>query len=143
MAPHVFYRVEDADSSARYVKGKGIIAADPYTVVRFGNKGDALFDQVEQHLDWSNRRRTPFISTYCYKSAAWREAKRRAKRGKKDVTVYKIDMGKALKRAEYRNIRNLASDLRLYIEQNAWNNSEHEWIFLHRVPNEAVVKLRK
>jgi hypothetical protein len=143
MAPRVFYRVEDADSSARYVEGKGILAADTETVVHFANKGDTLLRQVKQHLHWGNRRPTPFISTYCYKSAAWREAKRRAERGKEDVAVYKIDMNRARERAEYRDIRRLASELGLYIEPNAWNNSEHEWIFLHCVPEEAVVELWK
>jgi hypothetical protein len=141
MAPRVFYRVEDADSSARYVDGEGILAADTETVVNFGNKGKTLFEQVEQHLDWSNRDPTPFISTYCYESAAWWEAERRVRRRKEDVTIYKIDMNRTHERAEYRDIRRLARELRLDIETNAWHNSEHEWIFLHHVPDEAVVEL--
>jgi hypothetical protein len=141
MAPRIFYRVEDADSSARYVDGEGILAADTETVVNFGNKGEALFEQVEQHLNWSNRDPTPFISTYCYESAAWGEARRRVRRGKKHVKIYKIDMDETCERAEYRDIRHLSWRLGLNIEQNAWNNSEHEWIFLYRVPDEAVVGL--
>jgi hypothetical protein len=141
MAPRVFYRVEDADSSARYVYGKGIFAADTETVVHFANKGDTLLRQVKQHLHWGNRCPTPFISTYCDESAALREADRRVRRRKKDVTIYKIDMDRTHEHAEYRDIRRLSRELRLNIETNAWHNSEHEWIFLHHVPDEAVVEL--
>jgi hypothetical protein len=138
MAPRVFYRVEDADSSARYVDGKGILAADTKTVVNFGDKGDTLLRQVKQHLHWGNRRPTPFISTYCDESAALREADRRVGRDK-DVTVYKIDMDDTHERVEYRDVRRLATKLGLRIEPNAWHNSKHEWIFLRHVPDEAVV----
>jgi hypothetical protein len=138
MAPRVFYRVEDADSSARYLDGEGIFAADIDTVVYFGNMGDALFDQVEQHLKWRNRNPTPFISTYCDESAARREAERRDRQGKKNVKIYKIDMDDTPERREYRDVRRLARNLRLRIETNAWHNSEHEWIFLHHIPDEAV-----
>jgi hypothetical protein len=141
MAPRVFYRVEDADSSARYFDGEGIFAADTDTAVHFGNKGNALFDQIEQHLDWSNRNPTPFISTYCDEFAARWEAERRVRRRKKEVTIYKIDMDDTPERREYRHVRRLAKDLGLRIETSAWHNSEHEWIFLHHVPDEAVVVL--
>jgi hypothetical protein len=143
MAPRVFYRVEDADSSARYVEGKGILAADRKTVVHFGDKGDALFDQVKTHLRWSNRRPTPFISTYCDEFAVRMEAYRRSKRGKEDVRVYKINMDDTDEPAEYRDVRRLARYLGLHIGAKAWHNSEHEWIFLHRIPDGAIVELRE
>jgi hypothetical protein len=143
MAPRVFYRVEDEDSSARYIAGKGIIAGDEKTVVRFANQGAALRAQVDQHLDWSNRNPTPFISTYCEESVAWEEVERRVKRGKKDVIIYKIDMDDTFERVQYRDVRLLAKKLDLWITDDAWHNSKHEWIFLHRVPENAVVGIKR
>ena len=138
MAPRVFYRVEDACSSAQYIDGKGILAGDTDTAVRFTSNEAVLRDLVDQHLDWSNRNPTPFISTYCEESVAWDEAQRRVKRGRKDIINYKIDMDDTCERAEYRNVQRLAKKLDLWIEEKAWHNSEHEWIFLHRIPDSAV-----
>lgn len=138
MAPRVFYRVEDEHSRARYIQGEGIFAEDTNTVVHFAVRGTALL--VERHLDWANRRPTPFISTYCEESVAWSEANRRVARGKEDVRVYTIDMDESYDPAEYRNVRPLAKRLGLYINNNAYNNSMYEWIFLHRVPDSAVVE---
>ena len=139
MAPRVFYRVEDEHSRARFIDGEGICAEDTNTVVHFANRGFTLLDQVEQHLNWANRRPTPFISTYCEESVAWSEASRRVARGKEDVRVYTIDMDDSYERAEYRDVRLLARRLGLYINDYAWNNSMYEWIFLHHVPDSAIV----
>lgn len=138
-APRVFYRVEDADSGAYFIDEQGILAADTDTVVYFGDKGPTLLDMFEEHLDWSNRYPTPFISTYSNEDVAWREAHRRIRQGKDEVKVYKIDTRETRERVEYRNVRKLARSLGFRIQDNAWNNSEYEWIFLHRIPYDAVV----
>lgn len=98
-----------------------------------------MLDRVERQLDWGNRDPTPFISMYSDKDVAFEEAKRRVRRGKKDVRVYKIDMWESDERTEYRNIRLLAEKLDFDIPERAWNNSEYEYIFLHHVPDSAVV----
>lgn len=139
MGPRIFYRVEDEDSRARYIKRQGIIAEDRDTSVDFRKKGDALLDQIAQHLDWSNRHPTPFISTYCDEWVAWREAERRVTAGKSGVKIYKIDTGARKERTEYRNIRLLAESLDYYIPFDAWNNSKHEYVFLYRIPDSVVV----
>jgi hypothetical protein len=54
------------------------------------------------------------------------------------VIIYKIDMDDACERVEYRDVRRLAKKLNLWIEEEAWHNSEHEWIFLNRIPDSAV-----
>lgn len=138
MAPRVFYRVEDADSGARFVKKVGILAADTDTVVDFEGEQAALPDQVKRHLDWGNRIPTPFISTYSSEFTARNEAERRLRRGKVDVTIYKIDTRSTHKRVEYRDVRRLADKLRVTIQDEAWHNSKYEWIFLHCVPDDAV-----
>ena len=40
---------------------------------------------------------------------------------------------------EWRNVRILAKRLDLDIPEYAWNNSKYEYIFLHHVPDSAVV----
>lgn len=139
MAPREFYRVEDARSRARYVDGEGIFAEDTDTPVRFANRGTTLRDQINEHLHWGNRNPTPFISTYCDEHAARNEAERRVGRGMEDVRIYFIDMDASYERAEYRNLRLLATNLDLQIMNNARHNSLHEWVFLHHIPDSAVV----
>ena len=139
MGPHIFYRVVDEHSRARYINRQGIIAEDRDTLVDFRKKGSALLDQIAQHLDWSNRYPTPFISTYCDEEVACGEAERRVDAGKRDVKIYKIDMDARNERTEYRNIRLLAKNLGYYIPFDAWNNSKHEYVFLYRIPDSVIV----
>ena len=56
-----------------------------------------------------------------------------------DVVVYEIDVDCSYERVEYRNVRRLAGVLAVEIEDKARNNSKYEWIFLHAVPDSAVV----
>ncbi|USP79642.1 uncharacterized protein yc1106_06916 [Curvularia clavata] len=141
MAPHIYYRVEDAHSRAQYIDGEGFFAEDPDIAVKFTKFGNAsLRHHLEQHLDWGNRNPTPFISMYSDKDVAWREAYRRVNTGKQDVRIYMVDTDTSDERVEYRNIRHLAKTLRLYIHEDAWNNSMYEYVFLHHVPESAIVK---
>ena len=85
----LFYRVEDECSQARTIDGRGIWSRDRCARVDFkawhGPKLEALGRHVTNHLDWSNRRPTPFISTYKNIGVAFEEAKRRKRRGMKKV----------------------------------------------------------
>ncbi|EOA85396.1 uncharacterized protein SETTUDRAFT_42465 [Exserohilum turcica Et28A] len=137
-APHILYRVEDESSRARYIDDTGIFAEDTDTDVNFTAKTNTLLHLIAQHLDWRNREATPFISMYSDEDVAWREAERRVRTGKQDVRIYKIDTYACEERTEYRNIRLLAKKLGLYIHEEAWNNSMHEYIFLHFVPESAI-----
>ncbi|KAF2185814.1 hypothetical protein K469DRAFT_707480 [Zopfia rhizophila CBS 207.26] len=139
MGPYIFFRVEDEDSRARYSGEEGLFAEATDTWVDFKSWDWTLLGQVERHLDWGNRVPTPFISMYCDEGVAHREAKRCVGEGKKDVRVYKINMRRSDERREYRNIRLLAERLNFDIPERAWNNSEYEYIFLHHVPDSAVV----
>jgi hypothetical protein len=141
MGPHIFYRVEDEHSRACYIGRPGIIAEDTDTSVDFRKQGIALLNQIAQHLDWSNRHPTPFISTYCEEKVARREAERRVIAGKRNVRIYKINMRAIARkeRTEYRNIRLLAEKLDFFIPDDAWHNSLHEYVFLHCIPDSVVV----
>ena len=139
MGPYIFYRVEDEDSRARYFGDDGLLAEDTETWVNFRSRGPRLLEQVEMHLDWGNRCPTPFISAYCDEGVALREARRRAQEGREDVRLYTIDMRESDERREFRNIRGLAERLGFDIPDCAWSNSEYEYIFLHHVPDSAIV----
>ena len=139
MGPYIFFRVEDEDSRARYFGEEGLFAESTDTWVDFKSWDWRLLGEVERHLDWANRVPTPFISMYCDEDVAFREANRRVREGKKDVRVYEVNMRKSDERREYRKIRRLAEMLDFYIPERAWNNSEYEYIFLHHVPDSAVV----
>jgi hypothetical protein len=139
MGPYIFFRVEDKDSRARYFGEGGLFAEDTDTRIDFKSNNKSLLREVERHLDWGNRVPTPFISMYCDEDVALREANRRVEEGKEDVRVYEINMRRSAERREYRNIRRLAERLELDIPERAWNNSEYEYIFLHHVPDIAVV----
>jgi ketosteroid isomerase-like protein len=139
MAPYIFYRVEDEDSRARYLDGKGLFAEDANTWVNLESWSWKLFGKVEDHLDWGSRTPSIFISAYCNEKVALREADRRVREGKEEVVIYEIDTRKRDKSVEYRNMRLLAKRLGVRIPECAWNNSVYEYIFLHHVPESAIV----
>ena len=93
---YLCYRVEDEYSQARTADGRGIWPGDRHARVDFkarhGRKLKALARHVMNHLDWSNRRPTPFISMYNDDTVAFEEAKRRKRRGMKKVTITVIDV---------------------------------------------------
>ncbi|KAL8299185.1 hypothetical protein RB601_003617 [Gaeumannomyces tritici] len=127
-----FYRVEDEDSRRRIAPGSGFYAPGE-SEVGFENGWELV-----AHLDWRNREPTSFISVYSRKDVALREAHRRKRQGKRDVTVTEIDVSLAPWRLEFRNMRRLCASLEVYIETEAWHNSEYEWVFLHCIPKRAI-----
>jgi hypothetical protein len=140
-APTEFFRVEDASSRAFYVRRKGIFAEDRYAWVDFDRAEARLFDHVKRHLRWANRRPTPFISAYSNKEVAWKEAERRCRVGKQDVRIYIIDTERKVEPIEYRHIRGLANMVELPIDKKAQNNSKYEYVFLHYIPEDLIVKI--
>ena len=139
MGPYKFFRVEDEDSRAQYLGREGLFAEDTDTEVDFDSWDWRLLRQVERHLDWGNRRPSPFISMYCDEGVAYREARRRVRDGKEDVKVYEINMRRTKERREYRDLRCLADGLGFHIPKRALNNSVYEYILLHHIPDDAVV----
>lgn len=136
--PSVFFRVQDKYSQAQHREHSGILSR---------NQSNASFDPysgetrqaIQDHLDWANRMPSAFISVYSDWTTAYRDARRRVDNGYQDVVIWKIDTREGHEMAQYRNIRRLASTCRIWVPQKAWHNSEHEWLFLHRVPDSMVV----
>jgi hypothetical protein len=147
MAPVIFYRVQSDSSRAKHVDGEGISAEDMKTMLGFNrNDDDKLRRKVHDHLNWNCRNPSIYISAYADEPTAMWEARRRIETGHHlDVLILKIDVSKTWKkpceRIEYRNIRGLAENLEIDIPHRAWKNSEHEYIFLHHVPDNAIIEI--
>jgi hypothetical protein len=136
--PSVFFRVQDKDSQAQYHEHSGIISR---------NQSNASFDpqlsrtrqMIQDHLDWASREPSVYISVYSDWTTALRDARRRLASGYQDVVIWKIDARRGCEMTQYRNIRRLARRCEIRVPKKAWNNSEHEWLFLHRVPDSMIV----
>ncbi|KAI1283581.1 hypothetical protein F5Y07DRAFT_394485 [Xylaria sp. FL0933] len=142
-SPRVFWRVEDEYSRAQTTDTNGI-SAEAYIDVDFGDRSGTLRECLARHLDWSDRTPSPFISAYSDEGTAYREADRRLSRGRSNVTITEINLEDLpYGTAHYRNIRTLANKLEVWIEEEAYNNSKYEYIFLHHVPWEAVAHVTR
>ena len=137
------WRTEHDGSQVQTTMRGGAVAADVKSRVGFGLRTRLERARgrrhMRNHLDWSNRTKTPFISTYGSKRAAYEEAGRRIRDGKKNVRVVEIDTYQADCRVEYRNVRKFAKALGYWIPEKAWRNSEFEYNFLRRIPASAIV----
>ncbi|KAH6646509.1 hypothetical protein BKA67DRAFT_584593 [Truncatella angustata] len=140
---YIFYRVEDDDSQARTVRGKGVLARDKRTSIDFNARRPQecweLRRYIMNHLDWAHRQHLPFISVYDDENTAVREAERRVEQRKRNVTITVIDVKKAWRKVEYRSVRKLACWLEFWIPKQAWHNSKHEYLFFCHIPARAVV----
>ncbi|KAF2269353.1 hypothetical protein CC78DRAFT_277823 [Lojkania enalia] len=142
MVPDIYWRVQDEHSRARFRKGEGILAEDAGKVVDFNDR-NMVRHELELHLDWANRRPTPFISCYADYNTALCEAERRINKGKRDVWLLRIDLKACWGEVEFREVRRLAGKTGIWIEEYAWHNSESEYIFLHGIPYYAVRRVKR
>ncbi|KAL2026870.1 hypothetical protein VTO58DRAFT_102851 [Aureobasidium pullulans] len=139
-APSVFFRVQDEYSQAQHREHDGIISRNQSENASFDPHSGETRQAIQDHLDWASREPSAFISVYSDWTTAYNYAKRRVADGYQDVIIWKIDTREGHEMAQYRNIRRLATTCRMRVPQKAWHNSEHEWLFLHRVPDSMVVR---
>lgn len=136
----MFFRVQDEHSRAQY-DFDGIYAEDQSSSMTFNiqmHHGN-IRDEIEKHLDWANRNPTCLISTYARQDVAEAQARRRIDRGREEVVIFVIDPAREPGGAKYRNLRMLAEKVDFQIPDQAWNNSEYEWIFLEQIPDHMIV----
>ncbi|KAL5878104.1 hypothetical protein ACKVWC_007252 [Pyricularia oryzae] len=134
-SPKEFWRVEDERS-------RGRTDSTSFTAPYRDGK-EALNNRIllEKHLKWANREPTPYISVYDNWDAANNEVGRRLNRGRMDVSMSRIDVSKVpAGKLQYRSVRRLCDRLGVEIEDKAWFNSKHEWIFLNEIPANVVVE---
>jgi hypothetical protein len=139
------WRVQDRSSRARWIPHRGIHAGLVRSGVDFYPRQRRQVARFKGHLgnhtDWYNIEETPFISTYNSYKAANAEALRRIRSGKKDVIIICIDVTRAHGKVQYRNMRDLAKKWGVRIPSRAWHNSEFEFVFLHRIPDSAIIEI--
>ncbi|KAJ6192041.1 hypothetical protein J3E72DRAFT_175163, partial [Bipolaris maydis] len=90
------------------------------------------------HFIWRLKRASPFISAYGDKRVAYKQAEQRVREGKKNITIYEIDVYASNRCVEYHNVRYLAETLGLDIPARALHHSKHECVFLGHIPDTAV-----
>jgi hypothetical protein len=145
MAGTTFYRVIDETSQSRFTNRYGLLAADSRTPATFDPRNHRerarVRTELDNHLYWARDVPTVFLSVYSDRKTARAEAKRRERRGRVEVRILEIDVSQCPKRTmQYRNVRKLAKKLRVRIPDEAWHNSLYEYVFLHRIPSDAIVQ---
>ncbi|KAL8826246.1 MAG: hypothetical protein Q9191_003923 [Dirinaria sp. TL-2023a] len=145
MTPSVFYRVHDDSSATHFDEEYGFLAGDDQTMLRMFPRNDweatRLRNALDRHLDWFNRTASSFISVYVNYDAAFNGAIARKNQGKRGIFIAHIDVRKSRECMWRRNVREVAVDVDIWIQQQAWNNSEYEYLFLNHISAEAVTKL--
>ena len=146
VAPVKYYRVHDNSSATYYDKEDGFVAGDPELQLRMftprkPSEERNLSDALGKHLDWTDRTPSPFISVYSNLNTAIDSAIARVKDGKRDVVIAHINVEQSESRLWYRKVRNVAEEIGLWIQPQAWENSQNEFIFLHYIPAEAVTNI--
>ena len=134
MLPPYFYRVYDETSVSQYDEGCGFSVDEG---VRFDPDQHWAKYVVQRHINWKNRRRTPFISVTASLEQACEYYRQRESWGR-DPRIAKIDVRK-LQRMGVRfwRMQTLARRVGAVIPRVAWN--EDEWLCLHEIPEWAIV----
>lgn len=144
------YRVESDQSRAQKVRGRGIKSEGRHRVAfrpRSWRQRVELTDEVWAHLNWRNRKPTPFVSASRDPDWAINQAERRVREGETNVRVYKIAVPRlGVYKSQFEGwvtvmhlytwLHVAKSDLPDYAD---FPSSANEYLFLHRIPKEFIV----
>ncbi|KAG2154258.1 uncharacterized protein EDB93DRAFT_1102394 [Suillus bovinus] len=86
--PRHFYRVFDEESRSQYSHTRGFVSSIPHAVYDPDHRNARR--ELERHMDWSNRRQTPFISVTASRGKALEFALNLVERGSRNVSIAKI-----------------------------------------------------
>lgn len=129
------YRITDDDSRDKFSEANGFIAP----IDQFDPSAQGAKTFVELHLDWSNKKPTPFISTIDSHHNAIYLAEKRARR-KMGVRIAIIDRDKVESQGVVvYHMESLVRDTIAILPSVARNNTEH--LCVHRIPREAILKI--
>lgn len=113
-----FWRVEDEFSHVIHdtYQDRILSTSDCEATFDYDSPGERhqLRTHLRSHLDWRNRRRTPFISAFDDERAAWREARRREGMGRRGVFVHDIRV-EASNGVQWRRVLLLVRELRIWL----------------------------
>ncbi|KAF2141551.1 uncharacterized protein K452DRAFT_287516 [Aplosporella prunicola CBS 121167] len=139
------WHVEDSTSPARFVSGKGIVAASHafvklYPTCRAERKHTAGF--LTRHLSREDEAASPLVSVYS-KEAAKTEALRRVSEGRESVALNQVlitmEDAKEYGGVWFRNVNKWIKELRMRGAPLP-PNADDEFLFLHFVPMRVLRK---
>ncbi|GJN84474.1 hypothetical protein PLIIFM63780_008031 [Purpureocillium lilacinum] len=141
--PELLYRVTcSCCSQAPTVAGKDIVARSGANVSLFAQHDERKLEELkkcfEQHMDWSCREPSPFISAYGDEEKARERAEQRADNEHADVTVTTIDAS-LLGKGAVRHVLSVRDQFDIWLEHEVFYAAQHEFLILHRVPKEAIL----
>ncbi|PWI73457.1 hypothetical protein PCL_08733 [Purpureocillium lilacinum] len=140
--PELLYRVNcSCCSQAPTVEGQDIVARSRANVNLFAQHDERKLEELkkcfEQHMDWSCREPSPFMSAYGDEERAKGRAEQRANKHK-DVTVTTIDAS-LLGKGAVRHVLSVRAQFNIQLEEEVYYGAWYEFLILHRVPKEAIL----
>ncbi|KAI1931098.1 hypothetical protein LOZ58_003576 [Ophidiomyces ophidiicola] len=133
--PNRLYYVHHGRSQANTMDG--IKAQDP---TFFHAHNHALYiykESVEDHLEWTCRKPSPYISLMAHKEHAENFARLMSRKTGRPSQVFHIN-GKKLNTSYVFEVRHLRKALCLSLKPSAQIDSE--FLVLHRVPEKAIIR---
>ena len=134
-SPRYLYRVFDDQSVSKWDEDDGFIAGwpdRPFDPSRHGAR-----KVVEEHMDWSNRTLTPFISATSSPQKAVQYARQREEMGRSGVFIAEIDATRG--RLSIYHMQSLVRSTRAYVPPEGWN--KYEYLILREIPTEAIISI--
>jgi hypothetical protein len=135
--PPYLYRVFDGQSVSQWDEDNGFIAGLPDTP--FDRSKPWARRVVEQHMDWSNRSLTPFISTTSSLPTAVRYAQQREEMGHGGVFIARIDAYGLAQYVDVYHMQSLVRLVRAYVPHEGWN--KYEYLIHGQIPAETIEEI--
>jgi len=141
--PDRLYRVFDNSSMSKYSRFYGFRAQDdafPRAVVETAH---FMWEPIRQHLDWSNRNPTPFVSTWESSEKTWKAAKRRGECRCQNVKIAVIDVDILTEMdVWFAKSAELVEKFDVYLSEKGKRYlSPLEYLCLHSLPRKAVIRV--
>ncbi|KAG2342311.1 hypothetical protein BDR05DRAFT_964270 [Suillus weaverae] len=134
--PRYLYRVFDEESCSQFSRTSGFVASIPNAVYNPDHRNAKR--ELEWHMDWSSRRRTPFISVTASREKALEYALNRVDMDRRAVSIAKIDSSRLTRAGVHVHwMCDLVEYTGAYLKYEAMN--EHELLCVGRIPANAVI----
>jgi len=139
--PDRLYRVFDNSSVSKYSRFYGFRAHDIEFPRAAVDTPHCMWHPIRQHLDWSNRDPTPFISTWESSEKTWKAAEKREARGCQNVKIAVIDVDILTEmNVWFAKSIDLVERFNVYLPQKTSRYlSPVEYLCLHSIPRRAVI----
>src|SRR5579862_9274820 len=141
LVPDLLYRVYSDSSMSQFDYDYGFEALDSSFPLRWTQWPNKMWRPVRQHLDWSNRNPTPFVSTWACVRKAIENAERREYLGHQNVMIAVIDTGVLESyHVWFADVVSIVDCYNVYV-RNRRILSSQEYLCLNAIPSDAVRSL--